>query len=373
MPKKRRRTKGSGCIFKRGEIFWIQYRKNGRRLCESAQTSDRGQAEEFLQRKIGEVAAAGEIPMAKATVSDLLRLVVADYQLRSLRSLDKLRWKIGAHIERLLGKVPAARFGSSQVRAYVQVRQEENANNATINRELSIVHRAFVLGAREEPPLVRRAPHIPKLEESDPRQGFIEQAQYDLLLATLPDRFKAIFVLGYHFGCRFGELRKLRWDQIDFEAGEITLENSQVKNKNGRMLPFYGEVREWLERQREMCTGKLVFCYRKCQNKVTREGKPAVELPFGRNLEKNGWHEACEAAGLKNLLFHDLRRSAVRNMMRSGISEVVARAISGHRTSSVFNRYNITVNSDLKDAAKRMNEFLSAQKQNAAKLRLVKR
>ncbi len=129
---------------------------------------------------------------------------------------------------------------------------------------------------REEPPLVRKAPHIPKLEESEPRQGFIEQSQYEILLAHMPARFKCLLVVGYHYGCRFGELQKLRWNQVDFEAGVIRLDASQTKAKTARVLPMYGDVREWLERQREQCSGERVFCYRKCENATTKAGTPAV-------------------------------------------------------------------------------------------------
>jgi len=369
MPTKRRRTKGSGSIVLRGNVYWIEYQERGRRLRESAHTSDPEQAERFLKQRIGEAAASGDLSPSRATVHDLCKLVLADYELRGLRSLDKLRWKLGAHIERLLGNLPAERFGPGQVRQYIQVRQQEHANNATINRELSIVHRAFVLGTREEPPLVRRAPHIPKLEESDPRQGFIEQDQYEILLAHMPPRFKCLLVVGYHYGCRFGELRKLRWDQVDFEAGVIRLEASQTKAKTPRVLPMYGDVREWLERQREMCAGKLVFCYRKCADKITKAGRPAVELSFGRHMD--GWDEACAAAGFEGLLFHDLRRSAGRNMERARIPRSVAMKISGHKTESVYLRYDIVASGDLQDAGKRLEEYAKQQTQRA-KLRRVK-
>jgi integrase len=216
-------------------------------------------------------------------------------------------------------------------------------------------------------------PHIAKLEEADPRTGFIEQVQYEILLNALPDRFKCLFVLGYHYGCRIGELRKIMWDQVDFEDGTITLQKSQTKAKTARVLPIYGDVREWLERQRQICTGARVFCYRKCTKELTKDGKAPVELPFGRHMD--GWHEACTAAGLPELRFHDLRRSAVRNMVRAGIPESVARKISGHKTPSVFQRYNIVVDTDLDDAAKRMEDYTAEQKKKAeaAKLKLVKK
>ena len=124
----------------------------------------------------------------------------------------------------------------------MSARREAGASDPTINRELSIVRRGFRLGFEEDPPIVRRVPHILKLDEDNARQGFLTPAQYETLLASLPERLKALFAVAYHVGTRKGELRKIKWSQVDFDAQCIRLQASQTKGKKARELPFYGEM-----------------------------------------------------------------------------------------------------------------------------------
>ena len=351
-----RRPAGTGSIYKRGDVWWIQYFGNGRHR-ENTHSEDRKVAEELLLKRLNDIASGHGVPPAKVTMGALIDLVVADYDFRGLKSGKVLAWRANKHFEELR-KIPAVKFGSTDIQRYVTTRRNQGAENATINRELSILQRGFKLGRRADPPIVNRTPYIPKLDEDNTRQGFLQPEQYERLLAELPDRLKALFVCAYHVGTRKGELRQIRWEQVDFEAGLIRLEQGQTKGKRPRTLPIYGEMDWWLWRQKNDAIPDCPWVFH------WRGGKVGAHL--------DGWHEACERAGLTGLLFHDLRRAAVRNMKRAGISDNVAMAISGHRTNAIFRRYDIVDENDLGDAGKSLEQFFERRKEQAAKLVRVK-
>jgi integrase len=87
-----------------------------------------------------------------------------------------------------------------------------------------------------------------------------------------------------------------------------------------------------------------------------RDGKPIREF-------RKSWARACQKAGIKRL-FHDLRRSACRNMLAAGVSQVTAMQLSGHRTDSMFRRYCIVSESDLRTALRVTQRHLANSKEN---------
>jgi integrase len=117
-----------------------------------------------------------------------------------------------------------------------------------------------------------------------------------------------------------------------------------TKNREGRTFPFTAELRSLLVEQE------------KAHDRLARKGR-IVPFVFHRNGERifsiqRAWAAACVAAGCPGRIPHDLRRTAVRNMVRRGVPERVAMALTGHKTRSVFERYNIVSEGDLRGAAR---------------------
>jgi integrase len=82
-----------------------------------------------------------------------------------------------------------------------------------------------------------------------------------------------------------------------------------------------------------------------------RSGRPIGDF-------RKRWLHACRAAGVEGRLLYDLRRTAVRNMVRAGVDPAIAMKISGHRTRAVFDRYNIVDERDVRDAFHRVAAYV---------------
>ena len=69
---------------------------------------------------------------------------------------------------------------------------------------------------------------------------------------------------------------------------------------------------------------------------------------------RDAWNSACVKAGNPGAWFHDLRRSAVRNMERAGVSRSVAMKVTGHKTESIYKRYAIADVVSLEEGLKKL-------------------
>jgi integrase len=168
----------------------------------------------------------------------------------------------------------------------------------------------------------------------------------------------------YYSGMRMGEVCSLRWEQVSWTEGKLYLKAQDTKNETPRVLYLANDLYRVLRAWKQRCEANWPTC-------------PWICNYAGRRVTRlqRSWRKACQRVGLGNMVLdeakgrkiwrgkipHDFRRTAIRNMVRAGVPEKVAMAISGHKARSVFDRYNIVNEADLKAAAERLSGYFTQQ------------
>ena len=337
------RVLGMGSLYQRGSIWWLKFYRNGRPIRESSHSTDIEAAKRLLKKRAGQIADGKTItPRAdRVKVAELLTDWITTMKIEGRSSVENSSGR-AKRLARYFQGVRAHAMTTSDVNRYVETRQEQGIKPASINLDLAALKRAFNLGLAAEK--IHRAPKIKVLPVHNARQGFFERAAFDAVHAEIKQEVLAdMAVLAYWTGWRGAELRKLECRQVDTAEKALRMESGVTKGKEARIVYLPPEawavVEKWFHRR--MIGGRI------SRHLVHRYGRPVGST-------EKAWNNACIRAGHPGMYFHDLRRTAVRNMVRAGIRESVAMAITGHKTRAVFERYNIIDEGDLREAAAKM-------------------
>jgi integrase len=380
------RAHGEGSLLRRKDckILYAQFYKDGRQIRVSTGETVHQKALAVLRRLQGdsERGLASPADLKKITYAGLRAALIANYVERGNKSLvqraDGTESIVGLpQLDKFFGYeetihqgkisvvspgVPVARLTTDASRTFAQVRSAEGAGPAMINRSLALMRR--MLRIAHEDNKITAVPKIRLLKEPPP---FLEQDKFDELVGLLPGYLRPLIIFLYWCGGRKGEALAIQWEQVDLDAGVIRLEGDQTKNEEARIVPL---------------PSVLVVQLRA----VTAKTGPVFD---GTNLRVE-WEKACAACGLgtrvrvegerfirtdrkrprrvKNawyryngLILHDMRRSAISNLTRAGIGEQVAMKISGHKTVSVFRRYNIVAADDVIGAMRHLESAVAGK------------
>jgi integrase len=385
---KPRRVRGSGSIFRKGNsrTWTIQYYREGYkqdpngkvvlddmgkpirtriRVREATGFTNQRKAQDLLTERLGQVSRGERIEHERhpATVEDLVNALRTHYEVNRVRSAESLarRWN---HLKPTFTFILAANVTTDIVTRYTLLRQKQGAANATINRELAMLRRAFNLALRSTPPKVRVVPYIPLLKEDNVRRGFIEDGDFSKLAGENSELWLRTFLeIAFTYGWRKSELLGLRVRQINMDTRTIRLDAGATKNGEGREVAMTTKIAELL---RQAVAGKRLddFVLTRADGKPIRDLRKAwqnlcvrtglgefVCRDCGRGATKR---KKCECGGLKRkyhgLIVHDFRRSAAKALRRAGVPESVIMATGGWKTPAMFRRYAIVSSSDQRAA-----------------------
>ncbi|MDQ6891534.1 MAG: tyrosine-type recombinase/integrase [Acidobacteriota bacterium] len=377
---------GKGRVFKgEGRRTWsLAYmgpRPDGTwgEIRQSAGTEDEPEARRQLEQRVREARnhrdgiASFEDPGArKILCGALLDGLETYWEEKGIKGWDRARYRV-AELRRFFGSRKAAGVDIRAIRKFIAKRRADGLSNSSINRETEILRKAFREAVRERRLPASMMPSFPQQLPGGPaRSGFFDQSEIDALLPHLPFPLDEMTRFAFRTGWRRGELLGMTWQMVSRQ--EVVLPDT--KNGERRTLPIsdlemaaiFARLRKAREVQGPGGPALAVHVFH-------RGGQPINKTVFGKQ-----WRRACIAAGLGHLdeqghyggrIFHDLRRSAVRNMVRGGVPQSVARSISGHKTDSMFRRYDISDSRDKSLALELARKWSAAQEPEGSNVKEI--
>ncbi len=323
-----------------GRVWWIEYYDLDGRRRRQRIGNDKASAEQELRTVLKARTEGRHIKKsrdARTLFKDLAVWYLDLPEVRAKRSYAKDRM----HCTRLM-----AQFGDrllkditpTMVEAYKQKRLSENSHRgkptkpATVNREVTTFKTVFNKAMKNDKAERNPAQGVKLLKENNERDRILSPEEYARLLAYCPAHLKPIIKLAYHTAMRRGEILTLTWGQVDLKEGFVKLRAEDTKTNEGRLVPLNRELVEMFKAMPKGFPQAPVFTYK---------GRFMAEM-------KRSFATACKQAGIEDFTFHDLRHTAINNWRIQGHDYFRIMAASGHRTLSVFKRYNTVSKDELK-------------------------
>jgi integrase len=241
------------------------------------------------------------------------------------------------------------------VTKYIVHRQAQGRANATINFELAMLRKSLNLAF--DAGRVASAPRVKNLHVDNARKGFFVHDEIEAVLKHSPPHLRALIRVAYVTGWRtHSELQTRTWEHVDLDNGWLRLEPGEGKTGKPRMFRFTDELtpvftaqREYVSKLERALGRSIPWVF------VHDDGSPIRDF-------RSAWKRACIKAGVPGRLVHDLRRTAVRNSERAGVSRLAAMSLTGHKTASVYQRYAIIDSTMLEDAALKLSALHASDK-----------
>jgi integrase len=352
-------------VFRKQGVYWIDYYLNGHRKRERI-GPDKRLAETVLKKRKVEIAEGKFLDRQRPVTTTFDELADAYftyvvYQQRK-RSWPRDRASIRA-LTTYFGGKRLAEITPALIEQYRAWRREGISRRgrpltpASVNREMACLKRMFTVAIKGllvlEGGVSRENPAAPvSLErEHNERDRVLSDAEFQALMNAAPSHLKPILLTAYHTGMRKSEILNLIWDRIDLKAGIVRLRPEDTKTREGRTIPLTKELSEMLRN----ATIYLDESGQRVPWVFTYAGKRILSV-------RRAFETACREAGLNDVVFHDLRHTFVTNMRRAGVDYFRIMAVTGHKTMTVFKRYNTIDEADLKQAMIQMDTHMDTSR-----------
>jgi integrase len=358
-------TNGASAKVQSKYLYFAFYQGKTQKFVNT-KTNDPEQAYRQLLEARGQVERGERLlpsEVGRLRYEDLKQILLDYYRERRPASIYTRKSENGGTEETFIGtdkldvffkRMPITEIRADKIQEYIKWRCKEGDADATTRRQLGHLRLAFNRAWKLERINRNDVPPFELPKDSRPRKGFLDLEDFATLRDALPEHLRPTVIFLYYSGCRSGAAAKITWNMVSKDCSEIELPAEIMKNDDPLILPLVGPLEKISTLLREM---RKSF------------PKPNDRVFSFRNF-RFAWNKTCDRLGLgkfdkklrhyDGLKPHDFRRSAARNLIKSGVDRRTAMKITGHRTEHIFERYNIKTTEDVKEALIKVGQLKNA-------------
>lgn len=327
-------------VYRRGDVWWVRFRRDGVHVRRSAKTTRKAEAQVFLHRLMEEYAQAtrGE-PTVRHLLTDAMERFFEESTLRA-GTIETYRYNSRV-LTRLLGHLHLDEIDRRALAEFVATRKRTGVTDATIRRDLALIGSIFTAAIRwgwvDTSPVTQLNKR--SLKESSPRTRFLTREEFVRLSNAASDDLKPILALAVETGLRKEELLGLTLTSIDLRRRELRL--TVTKTGRPRQVPLSSGALETIKGLLERSRPRSPYLF--CKSDGSRIGDP-----------KKAFAGACRRAGIEDFRFHDLRHTYASWWVQDGGDLYRLSRILGHTTLQTTSRYAHLRTDDLHEELERV-------------------
>ena len=315
-------------VYLRGKSWYIDFYEEGKRYTERVGQVSKSVAEEKLAIRRSEIIRGEWKPKKVRAPFDKFKEQYLEWSKGNKKPKSSLRDECSLkHLSRFFGGKALSEISSFMVEKYKLIRKEEGAEPATINWELGCLRHMFNMALKWKKAQINPVREVKFLKEPKEKDRILAEEEEARLLEAVRTGHKskylvAIIVTALNTGMRKGEILNMKWSNVDFKNGVITVE--KTKNDEIRKIPMNQRLTETLEGAKKVSKGDYVF---------SENGKPYLDV-------KTGWWTALEKVGIENFTFHGLRHTFGSRLGMAGVDIKTIAELMGHKDIKMTMRYS---------------------------------
>jgi integrase len=334
-------------VYLRGKSWYIDFHYEGKRYTEKVGKVSKSVAEEKLDIKRSEVIRGEWKPKVIKTSFEKFKEEYLEYSRANKKPKSSLRDECSLkHLSKFFGGKMLSEINPFLVEKYKLIRKEQEAEPATVNRELACLRHMFNMAIKWKKIQANPVREVKFMREPKEKERILtEEEEVRLLeavrLKTKSQHLEPIVITALNTGMRKGEILSLKWSNMDFKTGYILVEGT--KNGEIRKVPMNKRLTETLEGAKKVSKGDYVF---------SENGKPYIDV-------KTGWWTVLENAKIEGFRFHDLRHTFGSRLGMKGVDIRSIQELMGHKDIKMTMRYSHPTPEHKKRAVKMLDEVTS--------------